>query len=535
MPEKTYRYTTKFESTASIVKINNDKKQLAVASLQNLAGVFSDETIEKIKTNPDLLFISSNLIELNACNLNDDAVLGEDLFKIDKCFELKFLDTEHDRSQVVGVITDVGYSLLSDSAIISKEAAMELNGKEPVCLVIGGCVWKLVAKDLANAIELASAQESYKISTSFELLFDCYDIAVGANGEKDALKARIIKEGEPDFVKYDAILKRNGGSGMEGDDIVYRILKGDIIPAGAGIVAKPASGIKGVLSLDREDLENKAAELEQAVVEAIGTDSEQPVVESAAIQEIFVKNEETSVNPEILSLTNMHIELKTIEDVTAKWDDLVKNEASASAQSIGEFITAKIAERSAEYGKELAEKENAISEARASYQAAQDKIKELDDCVSALSSKLKEIQDNQAAGEAEAKFNARMSEVDDTFDLDEDDRAMLCDEVKGAVSDESYATWLDKKKKLLKEKTRSFKQKQSEALKEKFAKANVTAKFDENMNLEEVFASVTPLANESTLPNSSESNEDIKTKMHNAFSDGIEVNGVSAKEFLKKK
>jgi hypothetical protein len=366
---------------------------------------------------------------------------------------------------------------------------------------------------LANAIELASAQESYRISTSFELLFDNYDIAIGVNGNKDALVAKIIREGDVDFAKYDGLLRCNGGSGKEGDDIIFRILKGDIIPAGAGIVAKPASGIKGILSVSADDV----------------------VEENKQTEESFVKTEENCVNATTIPLTNMKIELKSIEDVVSKWDELVKNEAAASSQSIGELIASKIAERSAEYGKELAEKEAIAAEAKAAYEDAQNKIKELAECVSNLTQKLKEIEDCQAAADAEAKFNARMSEVDDTFDLDEDDRAMLCEEVKAADSDESYSSWLEKKKKLLKEKTRAYKQKQAEALKEKFSKANVNVKFDDKLNVEEVFASITPVAGEPTIPNSSESSENIKAKMLSAFGDGIEVNGVTAKKFLEKK
>lgn len=529
---KDYKYSTKFTSIAKVIAVNKEKKQSAMASLKNLAGVFSDESIEKMNNNPDLLFISSNLIELNAANLNDDAILGEDLFKVDDFFEFKFFDTEHNRDDgAIGVITDTGYSLLKDNTIISKEAAIELNGRESICLVVGGCIWRLIAKELANTIELSSALENEKISTSFELLFDNYDIAIGTNGDRNALNAKIVSEGSSEFAKYDALLRINGGSGKEGDDIIFRILKGDILPAGAGIVAKPASGIKGILALNEDSIVAPDPD-ENIEIEAT------PNIELAttnATQEIIIINENNSVTANILPLTNMKIELKTLQDVTAKWDELVKNEAAASIQSVGEFIEAEIAKKSADYGKELQAKEDAIKNAQASYEEALNKIKDLENCVSEVNKKLKEISDTKQAADLEASFNSRMAEIDDTFDLDDESRAMLADEVKTCADDEGYASWMDKKKKLLKEKTRAFKQKAAEAIQTQLSTAGVKITLDEKtFNIKEVFASTTAVSG-GELPNSSSVETDIRVKMANAFGEGIEINGVTAKKFLEKK
>ena len=141
-----------------------------------------------------------------------------------------------------------------------------------------------------------------------------------------------------------------------------------------------------------------------------------------------------------------------------------------------------------------------------------------------------------------------MASVDDTFDLDQDDRAMLAEEIKkiGCESDSDnqvFAAWIEKHKKLMKEKTHSYKKDQKEKaeaskkeLTDKLAKAGVKATFDEKtLNLKEVIASVREDKDQTHIPNTpSDSNgETLKERYKKAFGGGLTIGGKTIGEITK--
>ncbi len=524
---KSYKYRALFQSLARTVPpTDKDKQKLAIASLNNLNGIFDDKVRGIILKNPDLLAISSALILGNFANRNDDCVLLADLVEVADKFEYKFLDAEHNRSDIKGFIDEIGWALYPSNELIDEDGV--LVSETPVQLAIGGYLWRVVDPDLCNLVEEAANPNSENylaVSTSFELLFNDYWICISP--DKNALNpnARFIKAGDDDFEKFDAKLRVNGGDGKEGGMLVFRVLKDEILPVGAGIVRAPASGIKGIATVSLFEPANAnhplAENLDLASVNELT-----PQEIDAKLKEINIILTQASVNEN--KSTNIIMVISSITDIEAQFEAFTKLPAKEATASIQKIMEAKILELSTEY----AAKEKAKDEALASELKAKADLEaraaNLGKAVEDLQAQLKEVADKQTAAANEAAFNSRMAALDEAFDLDDDDRAILVDEVKTLESEAAFAPWMDKKKKLMKEKTKEFKKEKAKAMEEKFAKAGVKFSLDEKtLDIKEVFASVKP-DNEPAIPNgNSDITKDLATTLKNLRA-GITVAGIKS-------
>ncbi len=82
-----------------------------------------------------------------------------------------------------------------------------------------------------------------------------------------------------------------------------------------------------------------------------------------------------------------------------------------------------------------------------------------------------------------------MSLIDQTFDLDEDEMALITAEVRD-LDDESFAKWMDKSKKLMKEKTKAFQSREKEKMEKKLCDAGVKVTLDDKtLDFVEILAS----------------------------------------------
>ena len=514
---KQYKYRAFFQSFArTIPPVSEDKRKLAIASLNNLNGVFDDDVREKIRANPDLLAISSALILGNFANKNDDCVLTVDLKEVAEKFEYKFLDTEHNRADVKGFIDEIGWALFPSNELIEEEDV--LKSEIPVQLVIGGYLWRVVDPDLCNLVEEASnpnSENHLAVSTSFELLFNDYWICVSP--DKNALNpnARFIKPGDSDFEKFDKKLRVNGGDGKEGGMLVFRVLKDDILPVGAGIVRNPASGIKGIATISPKAEEPK----EEAEANAPIT---QEISES---EKININLEKASVNEN--KLTNTIMVISSITDLEAQFEAFSKLPAKEATASIQKIMETEILKLSNEFAAKEKAKDEALANELKAKADLEARAANLGKAVEDLQAKLDEIERKQSAAANEAAFNSRMAALDETFDLEDEDRALLVEEVKEVTSDEVFASWMDKKKKLMKEKTKAYKADMKKQMEEKMAKAGVKVTIDEKtLDFKEVFASVKPNSDDALIPNTPVITEDLKAKYAKAFSEGVTVAGL---------
>lgn len=480
-----YPFKTYFTSEAHVVKAPDNELQVAKASIKDISTIFHDEeVIEKMQNNPDLLWIASPLCRASEANLNGDCVLASDLAGVYESFQLKFIDEEHSKDVILGAVYDSDFFLAnSDIEIEDEQIEQYVNNGYDVDLVIGGYLWRLVCKELCQQIEESSALKDDKFSVSFEILFSEYKI--GVSPTRKVNDGRIITQEDPEWESYNSKLKCKGGTGKDGELNVFRILSGMILPSGVGIVGNPASGIKGIQTVTPdmikvEDEEGPETETEAELL------SEQPIEKDNEINKVV----EANINNENLSVTEnkpinktnliMPTKIESVEDIKI---ELFKEEASASA--VTEYIKKELEQKSVQYAQEVKAKEEEALAAEEKAKLAEAQVAELTTSVSALKEQLKELRAAQAAAEAQAAFSARMSALDDTFELDDEDRALMVDEIREIESDEAFAKFMDKNKKLMKEKTKDYKAKMK-------AKATETAAASkkEEVKVDEVIASV---------------------------------------------
>jgi transcriptional regulator with AAA-type ATPase domain len=83
-----------------------------------------------------------------------------------------------------------------------------------------------------------------------------------------------------------------------------------------------------------------------------------------------------------------------------------------------------------------------------------------------------ELKAHVAEKEALELFHSRMEDLDETFELDDEDRSVIVDDVKSIDStDEAFAAFKQKLSVLWKQKTKSFKEEQEKALQEQIEAA----------------------------------------------------------------
>ncbi len=356
---KDYPFKARFAAFARAMPNFENQKQVATAALSDLANVFKGEEIQaRIMANPDLLFWASNLALLDHANLNDDALRKEDGLRIYKNFILKLLDIEHNRSDVIGAIYDAGFSIFPSNRIISYEEAIATN--DVIQLVVGGYIWRIVAGELCGLIEQASLETSTSygdVSTSFELAFDDYEIGIGEKGNRSVKDATIINKNDPAFASFNKMLRVNGGKGKTpGGDLVFRILGGDILPLGAGVVGKPASGLKGILHVNQvvpanaDDIKALSSVGDIAIKESI--ESIQTAVEGFSKEGLAAKD-----------VTDRLEEINKVFEVSAKDIADALERIGATAQDAGvsfDELTAAITKAVKETGRSGAVIGNAI-------------------------------------------------------------------------------------------------------------------------------------------------------------------------------
>lgn len=519
---KQYKHRTFFESFARTVPpVDKGKEKLAIASLSSLTGIFDSDVLGKIRQNPDLLAFSSCLVLADVANRNDDAVLREHLIKIAENFEYKFVDLEHNRQDCLGVIDETGWALYPSNELID-EGELETNN-EPIQLVIGGYLWRVINPDLCNLVEEASNENSpnyQKISTSFELLFNDYWVCLSPDRNAKNPNARLIAPEDEDFAKYNKKLKANGGDGKDGGMLVFRVLRNGILPVGAGIVRNPASGIKGiaVVGPDSELKEEESGEVE------VEKEDENPAFAEASKKNISEKDEENSVNEN--KSTNTIMVISSINDIETQFESFTKLPAKEATASIQKIMETKILELSTEYAAKEKAKDEALANEIKAKTDLEARASGLGKAVEELQAKLDEIERKQAAAANETAFNSRMAALDETFDLDDDDRAILVDEVKALESEAAFMPWMDKKKKLMKEKTKAYKMEKAKCLEDKMAKAGVKFTLADNgVDIKEIFASVKPSEDNVSIPNTPHLTENLADKIK-ALRSGISVAGV---------
>lgn len=455
------------------VQIDNFKSSLSQASNSMEHLKLYLPAINK-EENPDLLPIAFDSSVINLVNGNDDAILSSQIKALAKTIPFKFINVEHNRSYVVGVISSYGFASLEDKKEIKEE---DVEGYEdPYYLCMGGVVWKSIDPHLGTLLEECSNENSpmyQEFSTSWELGFNEYSIALGSKKLKDA---EIISDTEKvkEMSKY---LKCNGGQGFLNDGTpIYRVIA-DLNPLfeGVGITSNPAAAVRGI---------------------------------ATASQTNFNKIDKIISQPANLTVIRNNMRINDVSEIT---DDKL-NEITASA--VRDFIKEQIRNKD----QELATQAQAATQDKArleteveSFKTQASELKNSQDVlnqqIAALQSELTTIKAAQDAAEKAEKFNVRMQGLSESFDLDDRVRTIVASEIQD-LDDSAFEAWKNK----------------FEVIGIGFKKSAQTTAPDATAAAQTILASAKVVGSE--IPNTPSSSDDIDARFKKAFKIEISKNKI---------
>lgn len=496
---KDFPYKTSF--SCQLNKISNDDldKYISKAGLDKLKPLMPKNV--NLEKNKDLIGIVLNCAVGGRVNANGDSITGKTAVKIAKNFINKYVNIGHKRDVIKGVIVNYGFSKFENSDLIAEEEAEK--SEEPFNISLAILLWKTALNE--KFIELLEASvdptsDKYNaISASWELLFTEYDIAVGT---KNINESEIIQDEEKkkELEKY---LLANGGSGKKDNKLVYRVIKGEkeddfLIPAGIGLVSNPAADVKGLeIVNNKEDIEKIQIEASN-YNEILGTVLEWAQENNLSFKEMSSILSECkdidSIDKLLLEmnekLNNLRKEQKNIsqkQNLTVIANDKQKDNIkimkitkiedinseslkTCEASAIIEFINEEVKKANDKF---LTEQKNS-EQAKIDLESTK---KELD----TVKANLEQLQNKVTAKEEEELYNQRMAYFDDTYELAQEERQAIANEIKG-VDKDLFEKIKGKYDIFLKNKSKAAIQakKDEEQKKAQEAKAAELAKADDN-------------------------------------------------------
>lgn len=414
------KFSTIFSSSIKPLVSEEKDKFLALASLVDVANFIPNIDTEK---NLDLLPMAFNACVANRVNKNGDVIDTATAIEIYKNFINKPINIEHNRKNLIGVILTAGFSEFGTDQPLTEEQVKDKT--EPFNITLGGVLWRVVNQSLTDLVEDSNDEtsENYKkISASWELGFNDFDLIAIEGNSKNLNNSYIIPENEKnEMLKY---LKSYGGSGKIADNrFIYRKVKDRVVPLGIGLTENPAADVSGIAIKKQEDKEN------------ISLSSEKNVV---------INNKET-------------MKINSIEDIK---DEAMKE---ISASSIRDFIQQELDKASQSYVSLKNEKENAINQANQKIESISNENLKISQEVSKLQAEVEAFKQAEDQRQKQEIFSARMTEFDKEFDLSDEDRSLLAQDLKD-ISEDSFAAYKNKMAVLMKEKKKGAKKMQAEKM-----------------------------------------------------------------------
>ena len=408
-----YKYTTTFEAPLLPCEIN-EASLISKASLENLEPLVPSDI--DYDENVDLMGVAFNAAVINQFNKNGDGMDTSTAVKYTNKFIHKPTNIEHDKQKVVGHIVSAGYSKFGSSELMGEEEVKTL--REPFNISLGAVLYKTINPNFTDLVKNSLDSESnqyQKVSASWEVGFNSYVLAVGSDNLSEA---RIISDPE-EIAKLQGNLRSYGGNGKtDKGEKINRLIMGDIYPLGIAYTLNPAAHVKGLYS--------KLPEKSQ----------------------IFIndKRDKISQNNNLNVNTQKNIIDMELENTLKELKDLLneKKFSKEAVASMTDTFADAIRQRDEQYRKDLEaerlEKEGKIKE----YEDLKASVAELEEKLGAASERISGFENEKKAQEAVASFNTRMDEIDNKFDLDDQDREFLASELKGLGDDDSYEAFASK-------------------------------------------------------------------------------------------
>lgn len=527
-----FKYKSKFNCSISKASSVEMEQMVSKASLEDIKKIFPPDI--NLEVNRDLIGIVLNVAVAGRMNRNGDSITKQDALKIAKNFKNKYVNVEHQQDAVIGTIVNYGFSRFGNNELLTAEEISNENFNEPFNISIALILWgSILTEETIEFIESSADPTSdnfNKISASWEIFYNDYDIALGP---KNVNEAKIIASKE-EIEEYQKHLKSNGGNGKIGDKFVYRVMKGDLLlPAGLGLVEFPASEVVGLELVTNNKKEDKNMKLNESELEDIFTKVSDIVV--SAIKDYDKQGLKVLINEENISKSSetdviennnqnnndsniMKIQLKSVKDLTP---EVLKMEAALVQEAVNDLWTSGIKEASDKWVAEKGEMEKKFSEASELAKQKDEEIKALQENFAAVEKQLKDLNEKALAQEMETKFNERMEGFDTEFELTGEVRQILASDIKG-ISDEDYSKYVSKMKLLLPKKVVKSEASTEAVTKEEIKTESTPQKEELSTASETVVSDAIKTADVSTsiIPNASDSGakETLADRMKKAFS-----------------
>jgi hypothetical protein len=486
---KEFPYKQSFSFVIKPVVSEEKDKYLALASLEQLRNFLP----EGVKETKQFLPIAFNSFTPNRANKNDDVLDTETSLAIYKKFINHPINIEHKRHNIVGVILTAGLSEFGTDKPLTEE---EVKGKNtPFNVTLGGILWRVVNNELAEFVEDSNdpSSENYLgVSASWELGFTDYKLVTLPNGQKNIENGEIFAS-EEDINKYKDHLRALGGDGLLDGKRLYRMPCGEVSPLGIGLTEKPAADVKGVATtLEKEEdseLENKAKEN----------------------TEILNNNSNFENNISQASKTIVNTERKPAMKINSIADITDENLKEATASVIAEVISTHLTSKSKEWESEKTKLESEASKAAEDYTKLKEEYEKVTKSLESVQATINALNAEKEEREKVEKFNVRMSEISEAYNLDDEVRAALVEEIKSLASDEDFTKW----------------KKRASVLLKGFAKTKEIVKETEKESTASVVDEALDKANKEKggLPNSAETKQQtLKEKYQSAFAkEGFDI------------
>jgi hypothetical protein len=428
-------------------------KYLSLASLAEIRHFLPNIDTS---ANLDLLPVAFDACVINRVNKNKDVIDTQTALAVYKNFINKPINVEHNRQKVIGVILTAGFSEFGTDRVLTEEEVRGLN--TPFNITLGGVVWRVICPELADHIEESNDPTSDKyltVSASWELGFTDYKVALMDGGVRNLAEAKIVNNPE-EVDKIKEHLTSCGGTGKLDDLFVYRMPSENVIPLGIGFTTKPAAEVVGIATkvVEQANLTTPNVfhnEPQKDKVEPASIPDTSPPAKTVNLpyKETFGSPENKnkisqSTKTDVKKERNTTMKIKSIADIT---DESLK-ECSASA--VSEFIAAELKKGSDEWEKQKNSLNTQLAEAQANSQKLLDEHNKLQEQMQQVKATVDALQTEKTEREKVELFNSRMGTVAEQFDLDDEARAAIVDEIKSIASDEEFAKWQARAKVLLK-------------------------------------------------------------------------------------
>ena len=436
-----YKYTTTFDN---IVLASSDvgESDISTASLESLRPLIPKNI--DLEKNIDLLAVAFNAAVVNKFNKNGDGIDSETAVAVKDYFVHKPTNIEHDRDKIVGHIVSAGFSKYGNSSELMDDDSALIED-QAYNIALAAVIYRTASKEFADLVENSTNADSdyyQTVSASWEVGFNDYVISVGGD---DLYESSIISDPE-EMKAYSSYLKSLGGKGTLKDGRkVNRLIVGDIYPLGIGFTSNPAADVKGLIAEQNHKPQEKSSRNEP-------------------IDKIIIKSKKTSHSSQENVLNKEpHNSImdkdQIINEFRAALDEKLGNQdfSEESVASISKVFIEAIREKGEQYVADLekakAEKEEAVQ----AQNSLQEKMTEVENQLNSTKEKLAVLEEENAAREAEVRFNARMEALNELYELDEEDSKIVASELADLdETEESFAGYQEKLAKVWKHKNKEF-------------------------------------------------------------------------------